>query len=353
MARGREPAQDSGAKTQRPLLWLARNVDADFPPEVARGFHRARRIEWLNIILTALSVLIVGSVLGSSQAMKSAWVEDTTSLIPPICALIALHRERKSANRGHPFGYFGAGVVAFALASGAILLVGLLLVWDSAGTLIRAEHVAIESVTVLGQDVWLGYLMMGALVLSGGWPIVVSQFQRKAAKAIFDRPIFADAYMNKAQWLSSSAALIGVLLAAFGVWWGDALAGIVIALDIVHDGYSHLRQAASDVMDSSPRTFEKDRLDPLVSRMANEAKDVRGVSDCEVLARENGRFLFVHLLVEPSGDGLTPAIATRLRERLIKLSWRLMYLGVEVVDATYIKEVRERLRAGEDHDLND
>lgn len=345
-AGGEADASDEGSAKidrDRSLLWLSENVDRDFPPEVQRGFQRARRVEWLNVILTVLSIALIGSVLGSSQSMKSAWVEDTTSLIPPICALLALRFERLRVNRQHPFGYYGANVVAFALASGAILLVGLLLLWDSGGKLLAREHVSIQTVTVLGHDVWLGWLMMGALVVTGVWPIVVSRAQREAARAIFDRPIFADALMNKAQWLSSGSALVGVLLAGFGVWWGDALAGIVISLDIVHDGFTHLRQAASDIMDRAPAVFEKERLDPLVGRMATVAREVPGVADCEVLARENGRFLFAQLLVLPSGDALPVAVAARLREAVDDLSWRVIYAGVEVVDADRLEAVRSAL----------
>jgi cation diffusion facilitator family transporter len=337
-------ATEREAHRDRSLLWLSENVDRDFPPDVQRAFQRARRVEWLNVILTVLSVALIGSVLGSSQSMKSAWVEDATSLIPPICALLALRFERLRANRHHPFGYYGANVGAFALASGAILLVGLLLLWDSGAKLIAREHVSIETVTLLGRDVWLGWLMLVALVVTGAWPIVVSRFQREAARAIFDRPIFADALMNKAQWLSSGSALVGVLLAGFGVWWGDALAGVVISLDIVHDGYTHLRQAASDIMDRAPALFEKERLDPLVGRMTSAAREVDGVADCEVLARENGRFLFAHLLVHPLGNSLPIVVASRVREAVNNLSWRVIYVGVEVVDTERLEAVRKALR---------
>lgn len=327
----------------RTLLWLRRNEDADFPADVAAGFRRARRVEWLNVVLTVLSIGLVGSVLGNSQAMKSAWVEDTASLIPPICALVALRLERLRANRLHPFGYYGANVGAFALASAAILLVGLLLLWDSAVKLVNRERVAIETVTILGHDVWMGYLMMGALFVTGAWPVVVSHHQRNAARAIFDRPIYADALMNKAQWLSSSSALVGVVLAGLGVWWGDALAGIVIALDVVHDGYTHLAQAGSDVMDAAPRTFDKERLDPLIARIRSAVEGASGVGDCEVLARENGRFLFVNVLVLPSGEGLRTKLAEDLRKRVHTLDWRIIYVAVEVVDGGFLARVRREL----------
>ena len=120
---------------------------------------------------------------------------------------------------------------------------------------------SIETVHVLGHEIWFGWLMIAALFATGAWPVVVARRQREAARAIFDRPIFADAHMNKAQWLSSGAAMIGVTLAGFGVWWGDALAGVLLAPDILHDGYIHLREAAATIVHGAPRTLEKDALD--------------------------------------------------------------------------------------------
>ena len=84
----------------RPELgWLRENVDEEFSPCTAGAFRRARRIERLNVVLTVLSVVLLGSVLGGSQAMKSAWVDDAASLIPPICALAVLRLERRAAPR--------------------------------------------------------------------------------------------------------------------------------------------------------------------------------------------------------------------------------------------------------------
>jgi hypothetical protein len=63
-----------------------------------------------------------------------------------------------------------------------------------------------------------------------------------------------------------------------------------------------------------------------------------------VLARENGRFLFAHMLVVPGGQGVSRALATRVRQRALALSWRLIYVGIEVVDAADLEEVQLALR---------
>ena len=41
------------------------------------------------------AVAVVMATMGSSQAMKAAWVEDMLALIPPLAFLIAVRRARK------------------------------------------------------------------------------------------------------------------------------------------------------------------------------------------------------------------------------------------------------------------
>ena len=52
--------------------------------------REARRLEWLTIAYLISAVVLLALVLGSSQAMKIAWIEDLLSLIPPIAFLLAM-----------------------------------------------------------------------------------------------------------------------------------------------------------------------------------------------------------------------------------------------------------------------
>lgn len=61
----------------------------DLPEEQEEVLRKAVRIEWLSIAYTACTVTIVYFVLGNSQAMKTAWVEDILSTIPQFAFLIA------------------------------------------------------------------------------------------------------------------------------------------------------------------------------------------------------------------------------------------------------------------------
>ena len=58
------------------------------PEAQKRALHRAR---WLEAIWLAVLASIVAAVyfaVGSSQAMKTAWIEDLLSFVPPLAFLV-------------------------------------------------------------------------------------------------------------------------------------------------------------------------------------------------------------------------------------------------------------------------
>ena len=63
------------------------------PEEQRAALHKARKLEWLTIAFLAVTVTLVFLVLGSSQAMKAAWIEDLLSFLPPIAFLVAARVE--------------------------------------------------------------------------------------------------------------------------------------------------------------------------------------------------------------------------------------------------------------------
>ena len=62
----------------------------DLPQDQADALRRAVRLEWITIGFTSVTIVLVALVVGNSQAMKTAWIEDMLSLIPQIAFLVAL-----------------------------------------------------------------------------------------------------------------------------------------------------------------------------------------------------------------------------------------------------------------------
>ncbi|HEU5484288.1 MAG TPA: hypothetical protein VFU98_05230, partial [Microlunatus sp.] len=62
----------------------------ELPAAQASALRRAVRLEWITLAFLACAITLVGLVLGNSQAMKAAWVEDLLSVLPPITFLVAV-----------------------------------------------------------------------------------------------------------------------------------------------------------------------------------------------------------------------------------------------------------------------
>jgi hypothetical protein len=79
----------------------------------------------------------------------------------------------------------------------------------------------------------------------------------KLADALHDKVLHADAQMNKADWMTACAAMVGVVGVGFGVWWLDAVAAIAIGTDIFHDGAKYTSAAMRDLLDGRPRRYDE------------------------------------------------------------------------------------------------
>jgi len=154
--------------------------------------------------------------------MKTAWFEDILSLIPAAAFLVASRVRHQGPDQHFPYGYHRAVTVAFLCAALALFCMGAFLLFDAVSALLAFEHPTIGTVVVLGQQVWLGWLMLPALLWSAPPAAALGRAKLPLAEALHDKVLHADATMNKADWLTAGAAMVGVLGIGLGLWWADA-----------------------------------------------------------------------------------------------------------------------------------
>ena len=75
------------------------------------------------------AIALVYATMGSSQAMKTAWIEDMLALVPPLAFLVAVRRARKRPTADHPYGFHRSTAIGHLTASVALLTVGLARWW--------------------------------------------------------------------------------------------------------------------------------------------------------------------------------------------------------------------------------
>lgn len=294
------------------------------PPEIEADIRRAVRLEGWTIAWMASIILLVGLAMGSSQAMKTAWVEDVLSLVPALVFLIALRFERKPPTARFPYGYRRVNSLAFLLSAVALSAMGALLLVESILSLVRAEHVTIEPVRIFGQEVWLGWLMIAALVYSIVPPVILGRMKLPLARRLQDEVLHTDALMQKADWMTGLAGIAGIVGIGLGYWWADAVAAGFISFSILHDGITSLRIAVAELADGAPRELGSTELE--AEAEALKARLLELYPGTEVRLRDSGRFILAQVCGAPSPDRVDlDALWPGRPER----SWRFAQLSFE------------------------
>lgn len=263
------------------------------PREIQGDMARARRLEYWTLGLMGTVVLVMGLAAGSSQAMRTAWIEDLLSLVPAIVFLVAARFERREPTRLFPFGYHRANSLAFLIAAVALGAVGLTLLVESVMTLLKAEHATVGPMILFGQEIWAGWVMVAALLYSIVPPVVLGHLKLPIARRLQDKVLHTDAMMQKADWMTGAAGIAGVIGLGLGLWWADAAAAALISLSILADGIRALRSATAELVDGAPRALDRDEEaeDAAALRKALAAR----WPGADIRLRETGRFIHAQI----------------------------------------------------------
>lgn len=285
----------------------ARFGHTELPEEQAAALHRAKRLELITIGFMVTAIAVVYLTMGSSQAMKTAWIEDMLALVPPLAFLVAVRRARRKPSADHPYGYHRSTAIGHLTAAVALLTVGLSLTIDSAMGLVRAEHPPIGTTQVLGHTVWSGWLMIAAMVYTGIGPYILGRLKLPLAEQLHDKVLFADADMQKADWMTAAGTVVGVVGIGLGFWWADATAALLISLSIVHDGWTNLRASSNALMDQRARTFDDKHPHPLTREVDDVLRRLEWVWDSRSRVRDQGHVFHVEAFVSPR-QGQAPSL---------------------------------------------
>ena len=311
--------------------------DTELPQEQAEALRRAVRLEWVTLGFLVVAVTVVGLVLGNSQAMKAAWVEDLLSFAPPIAFLVAVRVIRRPPSLRWPYGLHRSVGVAHLVSGVALAAMGLFLVIDSSSGLLRAEHPPIGSVQLFGQVFWLGWLMIAAMVLTGVPPVFLGRAKMKLARTLHDKVLYADAAMNKADWQTAVGSIVGILGIGIGWWWADAAAALFISGSILHDGVTNIRASVTDLMDARATTFDDKQPHPLIQDANQALRNLDWVADVGSRVRDEGHVFHVESFIVPRpGTTLSLPALDEAAAILQQLDWKLR--DVVVVPVTTLPD---------------
>ena len=304
----------------------------ELPPDKRRVLQKARRLEIVSLVYSLSLVAVVGLVMGNSQAMRTAWIEDLITLVPPIAFLVGSRVARREPNRRFPYGYEKANTVVFLCSALALAALGVVLLVEGVVGLAKAERPSIGSVVIGGHVIWQGWLMIAAMAY-GAPMILLGRGKAALACELHDKGLHTDGDMSRDDWFVAIAASLGVLGVAIGWWWADAVAAIVISLSVCRDGFRDLFESVRDLMDSAPTTVDHHDEADVRRRVEAEVAAIPWVAAVSVRLREQGQRLIGEVEVV-AHDGV-PSLdeLEALQARACAVDWRLHALHVVPVRA--------------------
>lgn len=304
----------------------------ELPPDLLPHFRRAKRMEWITLIYLFTVTGVMYFAMGSSQAMKAAWIEDVLSMVPSISFLVAARFYGRKPNRKFPYGYHRTFTIAFLCGSVALFSMGLFLLTDSAVTLILMERPSIGAQRVGDQLIWLGYLMYAALLYSAIPAIILGHKKLPLAEKLHNKILYTDADTQKADWKTAFAAMVGITGIGFGLWWADSVAAIFISWSVLSDGFQNVKKSVQDLLERRPHTVAPDNADPLLSRISEHLQGASWIREFAFRFRENGQVYFGEVFVVPAtGEDLVRKIES-LKGSIRDIHWKIHDVTIMPVD---------------------
>ncbi|MFZ0488603.1 MAG: cation transporter [Salegentibacter sp.] len=296
--------------------------DFRLPEDLQKTLKEAKKIEWITVIYLLTVVVVMYITMGSSQAMKSAWLEDVLGLIPSVAFLIANKVNKKPPNNKFRYGYHRAFSISFLVGAAALLGMGFFMVFDSSMSLLKAEHPTIRNKMFFGHEVWMGWVMMLALVYSSVPAMILGFKKLPKAKKLHNKILYTDAQAQKADYSTAFAAMVGIVGLGAGIWWFDSVAALFIALSVLKDGFNYISTAINDLMDRYPVTLKKEKEDPLVHDIKDLVLSWDWVKDAKVRFRENGQVYLGEIAIIPK-DGVDLDKLDKAYDTLMDFHWKI------------------------------
>ncbi|SPL66009.1 Cobalt-zinc-cadmium resistance protein [Ochrobactrum soli] len=225
----------------------------------------------------------VAYLLTGSVALYSDALESIVNVIASMGAWWAISVSYKPADENHPFGHHKAEYIS-AVVEGVLISVAALLIF-------REAWFALETPRQL-EEPWLGLgINAVAAAINAVWAMLLIRIGRSARSPALE----ADGKHIMTDVVTSAGVLVG-LVGAIVTGWAilDPLLAIVVALNILWQGWHVINSSVQGLMDIGVEPVEEMRIRDVISANAAGAIEVH-----DLKTRIAGRVTFIefHLVV--------------------------------------------------------
>lgn len=310
---------------------MSRKKSTYLPEEQRQQMRKAARLEWISIGYTACTIALVATVVGNSQAMRTAWVEDMLSVLPQLAFLVSLRFTRRLRRPSHPYGFHRSMGAGHLVAGVALLVVGAMLAYEAVSALVKLEHPTIGTMNLFGHTIWQGWIMMAVMAVIAAPAVLLGHLKIKVAKPLHNKLLYADSKMAKADWQTNVASIVGVAGIGIGLWWLDSAAALVISAGILKDGWDSTRSATSDLLDRRASGLDGTDPHPLIGDMQEVLDSQQWIKRSAVRVRELGQVQHAEVFIIPRASEVSVQQLADVRHELGEIDWKVYDVVVTVV----------------------
>lgn len=258
----------------------------------------------VNFFLAAAK-FAVGTFFGS-VAISADAINNLSDAGSSLLSLISFKISSRPPDREHPFGHARIEYVASMIVSFLILHIGINLLIDSFNKIINPVETKFGILSV--------FVLAGSIIAK----LWLYFFNNKMGRSIKSSVLCATAMDSLSDTISTSAALVSVLVLRFFGIDIDAYAGIIVSFFIIYSGAKIFNDTKNSILGEAPSEATVEAIKSLVS----EYPEALGVHDMIIHSYGvNNTIASLHIEVDGSCDifkshDMTDNIEKRIREEL-------------------------------------
>jgi len=238
----------------------------------------------LNVFLAIIK--IASGIFGNSYALVADGIESMTDVLSTTIVWGGLKIAAIPPDANHPYGHgkaepLAATVVALALVGAAVVIA-----IQSIKEILTPHHAPAPFTLI----VLLAVILTKELLF---------RFAFKIGEAIQSTAVKVDAWHQRSDAITSTAAFVGITVALIGgegYESADDWAALAACLVIGYNGLRLLRYAIAEIMDAAPNP----EVEQQIRRKAQAVNGVIDVEKCRVRKSGLGFFVDIHVIV--AGD---------------------------------------------------
>ncbi|TCD15359.1 cation diffusion facilitator family transporter [Oricola cellulosilytica] len=239
----------------------------------------------IGVAVAVLAMKFAAWRLTGSVALFSDALESIVNVVAATAAFIAVRYAHKPADRGHPFGHHKAEYMS-AVVEGVMIVIAALLILREATVALVTGNIAISE-----PGLGLGLNLVAAIVNG-----VLAMVLIRAGRALRSPALAADGRHIMADVVTSAGVLAGLVLALLTGWlWLDPVLAIVVAVNIVREGWRVISDSIGGLMDRAATGEEEARMRAAILANAGGAIEVH---DIRTRTAGPATFIEFHLVVD-------------------------------------------------------